>query len=243
MEKGHLQSENNTKYSGESELLLAESNLSGYNKDIVRKISGEISGSINVLEFGAGIGTLAAEYQRATGVKPECVELDATQRQIIIDRGFICYTSLYEVNDTYDAIYTSNVLEHIENDREAISQLKTKLRKNRILVIYVPAFMILFSGLDSAVGHYRRYHKKELMEKVINSGFKVRKCHFVDSVGFMAWLYIKFRGYDRKEKSGGGKSMMIYDKIVYPISKVFDLVGFRYLFGKNIMLVASNDYE
>ena len=37
--------------------------------------------------------------------------------------------------------------------------------------------------------------------------------------------------------------MRVYDRFIYPVSRFFDFIGFRYLFGKNIMLVASNDNE
>jgi predicted SAM-dependent methyltransferase len=58
-------------------------------------------------------------------------------------------------------IYSSNVLEHIEDDSRALNEMFAKLQINGKLAIYVPAFMFLFSDLDIKAGHFRRYSKKE----------------------------------------------------------------------------------
>jgi hypothetical protein len=57
-----------------------------------------------------------------------------------------------------------------------------KLSDNGVLAIYVPAFQILFSELDSQVGHYRRYSRKDLRQKLRQSGFEVEKIVYVDKV-------------------------------------------------------------
>jgi hypothetical protein len=37
------------------------------------------------------------------------------------------------------------------------------LQDGGTLAIYVPAFMLIFNNLDRAVGHYRRYHRADLV--------------------------------------------------------------------------------
>ena len=106
------------------------------------------------------------------------------------------------------------------------------------LVIYVPAFMCLYSKLDSSIGHYRRYHKKELFEKLRKSRFEVIDSFYVDSIGFFASLAIKFFGYKGRLRLGGKASLLIYDKLIYPISEILDALGLRYFFGKNILVAA-----
>ena len=56
-----LQSENNTANGGTYELFAIEHQLLNYNADIVRKRAAYMRADEHVLEFGAGIGTLAAE--------------------------------------------------------------------------------------------------------------------------------------------------------------------------------------
>jgi len=69
-------------------------------------------------------------------------------------------------------------------------------------------------------------------------GLTVEKLHFADSVGFFASLAMKLFGYNKEGGIGSVSSMRFYDKWLLPISIVLDNVGFKYLFAKNIVLVA-----
>ena len=98
--------------------------------------------------------------------------------------------------------------------------------------------MLLWSKLDEEVGHYRRYEYTELKEKCEQVGLTIEKLHFADSVGFFASLAMKFFGYDKDGGIGSVSSLRFYDKWILPISIFLDNVGFKHLFGKNIVLVA-----
>ena len=137
------QSADNTEYSGARELLIDEKYLNNYKNSIVIKILKYFKSTDKVLEYGAGVGTLAQNWETETGIKPECLEIDNNLRSILINRGFKCYDKPESVTKTYDGIYTSNVLEHIENDDETLKQIHTMLKPGCNLAIYVPAFMCL----------------------------------------------------------------------------------------------------
>ena len=107
------------------------------------------------------------------------------------------------------------------------------------LAIYVPALPFLFSDMDAQVGHYRRYKKKELIVKVQESGFVVEKCYWNDCIGVAAWFSLKILGYKGKTGIGSKKSLEIYDKFVYPISKILDRFFFKNVIGKNLFLFAT----
>ena len=169
-------------------------------------------------------------------MKPECLEIDDSLRNILINRGFKCYDKPGSITKTYSGIYTSNVLEHIDDDVEALRNIHAMLKPGGHLVIYVPAFMCLYSKLDSSIGHYRRYHKEELFEKLRKSRFEVIDSFYVDSIGFFASLAIKFFGYKGRLRLGGKTSLLLYDKLIYPVSEVLDALGLRYFFGKNILV-------
>ena len=232
------QSPNNLDYSGTKELLIDEKYLNNYKNSIVMNILKYFKSSDKVLEYGAGVGTLARNWEVKTGIKPECLEIDSSLRSMLVDRGFRCYDKPESVTKTYDGIYTSNVLEHIEDDAETLRKIHGMLKPGRNLVIYVPALMCLYSELDSFIGHYRRYHKKELLEKLRKNKFEVIDSFYVDSIGFFASLAIKFFGYKGSLRLGNKGSLLIYDKYIYPISKILDALGLRYFFGKNILVAA-----
>ncbi len=234
-----FQTDTQTEYVGSAELLAIEQNLRYYNSDIVSKMTRYFAGKRPVLEFGAGIGTLAREWHKETGVKPECLEIDARQQQTILDRGFACYGSLGAVTKKFGGIYSSNVLEHIEDDVRILEQLNALLVDGGILAIYVPAFMCLFSNIDKSLGHYRRYHKAELIDKAVRTGFQIVTCQYVDSIGFFSWYAAKLLGNVDGANLSSSRSLRFYDSWLYPISRALDALFAKRLVGKNLLLVAK----
>lgn len=237
------QDDKNSEYSGTEFLSEGETSLRNYNNQIVRKFRNAIFPSVvdanaRILDFGAGIGTLALIWRERYGISPYCSEIDGNQLKVLNQLGFVSTDNISNLGEM-DAIYTSNVLEHIEKDEEIIRELAYKLRQGGKLVIYVPALMILFSDLDRSVGHYRRYERKDLIEKVKKSGLIIKKCEYADSIGVPASLALKILGYRSKANLGGGLSLRIYDNFILPISLFLDFLGFKYFLGKNLFLVAE----
>jgi predicted RNA methylase len=66
-----------------------------------------------VLDFGAGYGTLALIWKEITGQSVECLEIDLEQLKEIQSRGFVAWNSVKDITTKFDFIYASNVLEHI----------------------------------------------------------------------------------------------------------------------------------
>jgi SAM-dependent methyltransferase len=229
----------NIDYSGTEELWSIENTLTNYSNGIVSSLSKmQPSEAAITLEFGAGIGTLAEIWKKRTGNAPDCVELDIKLQSILRARGFTTFTNLNDTSKLYDLIYTSNVLEHIEDDIGAIKQIHSKLNKDGILGIYVPALMILYSRFDAKVGHIRRYEKSELKKKIKSAGFEVLTCEYSDMIGFFAWLAKKHSKNTRDTGLGGNQKLAFYDKYLYPLSNFLDKAGFKHLFGKNLLLIA-----
>lgn len=232
-----FQNEKNLAYSGTEELWLIDKCLQKYNLDIATKISREIMYCRNILEFGAGIGSIASLVQNITKKTIDCIEIDPLLYNFLISKNFKCYQQLNKVDIKYDAVYSSNVFEHIENDQDYFMKIREVLNKDGVLIIYVPAFQILYSDIDKQVGHVRRYHKSDLCQKLVKSGFIISNSYYVDSIGFFVWLALKLF-------PGGGsqmseKKLVAYDKIFYPISQLFDKLGLRNFIGKNLMVIAK----
>jgi hypothetical protein len=101
----------------------------------------------------------------------------------------------------------------------------------------VPANKFIYSHIDKKLEHFRRYDKKELIEKVAGAGFKIDSCVFVDSIGLFAWLFLKI--FKLQISESGSRLLPIYDKFIWPISQFLDNLGLKYLFGRNLLLLAS----
>lgn len=188
------------------------------------------------VDFGAGIGTFAKEITRRGG-NVQCVETDAAQMALMQQQGFVVHASLAAYDDdSIDFVYTFNVMEHIDEDRACFEQMHRKLKKGGRLLVYVPAFQILFSSMDRKVGHVRRYTRQELAEKVTAAGFRVIDNSYVDSIGFFVTLLYKLIGSESGDINR--KALIIYDRVLFPLSRLLDRM-FGRLLGKNVFLVAE----
>lgn len=249
MRDSKKQNNSQSEYSGKSELLVGEETLISYNKFIVKSFIDffEIPATNHVskeseprtLDFGAGYGALAICWREMTGLPVECLEIDEIQKRELEKRGFVSYNSISQIQSHFRYVYTSNVLEHIENDVQTLKEVSNLLEDSGRIGIYVPAFMCLFSDLDRSVGHYRRYSKRELIRKVESVGLQVIDCRYVDSIGFFASLVIRIFGWRSIGGIGSAGSLSFYDKVVFPISRMIDKVTFGRLLGKNIILLAK----
>jgi SAM-dependent methyltransferase len=190
------------------------------------------SGSI--LDFGAGAGTYA-HLVKETSPSILCVEPDRNLASNLLQEGFIVFQDIKSVPaNSVEALYSLNVLEHIEDDACAIAELYRCLKPGGRGLIYVPAMQILFSAMDKKVCHFRRYERGDLVFLMEQAGFKVEHSAYADSLGFFASLAYKWWG-----NNDGGineKSLIIYDRLIFPISRICD-VFFQRWFGKNTFVI------
>ena len=129
------------------------------------------------------------------------------------------------------------MLEHIKDETSTLLSFYHHLNADGKLGIFVPANPLLYSHIDKKLEHFRRYTKAELKEKVKQAGFKIDECYFVDSLGLFAWFFVKV--FELEISSEGSTLLKFYDRYIWPISKTLDFLGLRFLFGKNLLLLAS----
>ncbi|RRD56288.1 class I SAM-dependent methyltransferase [Comamonadaceae bacterium OH2545_COT-014] len=195
-------------------------------------------GAKRILDFGAGTGYLASCFRAQTKIQPLLLEIDPSLRARCISQGFETYSTLAEVPTELDFIYSSNVLEHIENDLEMLIKLKGKLRIGGKIALYLPAFNILWSNMDVRVGHYRRYNRKNLSRLLRGAGYNVELCHYADSLGFFVTLL--YKSLPGRDGEASKESLHLYDNYIFPLSRKLDGVV-RSFVGKNIFIVARKE--
>jgi len=182
--------------------------LEPYNRWLVDRFRGALGRRI--LEIGAGFGNMtrhlteerelvvasdldpvAVEYLKGTFREKEDVRvasyrfpLDAKAREEI--RGF-----------GIDTLVCCNVLEHIEDDRSTLEDMREVLGPGGRLVLLVPALARLYGSLDVHLRHFRRYEKAELEEKLRTAGFAIEDCRFLNRPGVFGW-YVNGRLLRRK---------------------------------------------
>lgn len=195
-----------------------------------------------VLEVGAGHGTftglLSTSSARvvATDVSERCAEILGTrfadEPRVTVLRG-----STAEVAGLppFDSAVLLNVLEHIEDDDGALRELLTTLKPGGRLILWVPAFAILYSDFDQKIGHYRRYRKGGLEAQLSSAGYEVTDIRYVNSVGALAWLVVA-RLLHRVPT--GGLSVKMYDSCFVPVLKRVER-RWGTPFGQSLFAVAT----
>jgi SAM-dependent methyltransferase len=206
-----------------------------YNRYLASLIDSHLQPHFRVLDFGAGAGTFALPLLRR-GIEVVCVEPDAVLGTRLRDAGVTVAVGLDEVADeSMDLIYTLNVLEHIPDDAGTLQALSTKLKSDGTLLVYVPAFEILYSSFDAQIGHLRRYRRGTLANLVGAARLQVTEARYADSAGFLAAVLFRVIGH------GGSinrRAIKFYDLTVFPLSRIADKLLSRWI-GKNVIIVAK----
>jgi len=77
------------------------------------------------------------------------------------------------IGEVFDLIVAFDVIEHIEYDVAAISNINKMLREGGTLIITVPQHTFLWSKLDEILKHKRRYSRRGLVTKLQENGFDI----------------------------------------------------------------------
>jgi SAM-dependent methyltransferase len=125
------------------------------------------------------------------------------------------------VANPFDSIVCLNVLEHIEDDLFALSQMRDALAPRGKLALLVPAHRFLYGEFDRAVGHFRRYEKRELAIKLERVGLVELEMKFFNLAAALPWL-INGRLLKRDYLPAGQASLA--NRLV-PLLKLERLIG------------------
>ena len=151
------------------------------------------SPGLEILDAGAGQGTMSARLQRlgydvtSTDVSEAAVEVLRTQLAGPVVEANV--TDLPFADATFDGVVLGEVLEHVEDDRGALAELARVLRRGGVLAASVPANPALYGPSDEWAGHVRRYTRGALLEACAGAGLTVNSC--------VAWGFPFSRLYHR----------------------------------------------
>ena len=227
------QAQGGLRYAGRPELVQTES-LRNYNRFICHLFRRQYEGGV-ILDFGAGIGTLADHMSDLGEIV--CVEVDPEYAEALRAKGYEVLSSVELMKDgAVSFAYSSNVLEHLTDDLGALRAIYRKMRPGGRLALFVPAFESIWTALDDRVGHKRRYTQESLADVVARSGFRVENACYVDSIGFLLAFLFRFIG--SKDGSLNTTHLVMFDRVIFPMSRAMDMIC-RRLFGKNVYLVAQ----
>lgn len=177
-----------------------------YNRWILQKFAGLVKGDI--LEIGCGIGNFTkslTKYGKVTAIDINNDYIEQAKKKVggyaRIGFGDIEKGNYFFKGRVFDTIVCINVLEHIKDDVMALQNIYKLLKPNGILILHVPAHLFLYGSIDAAIGHFRRYEIKKLINNMQSSGFEIDQAKRLNFIGAVGWFIVNklFRDKEVKE--------------------------------------------
>lgn len=230
---------NSLTYAG-SELAMF-SKASKWKRYVVRSIRRYLKGDL--LEVGAGIGSnttmLAPFFERCSCLEPDSsLFLELKERISTNDLSEKC-TALNSTLESsglrhgaFDAVIYWDVLEHIEDDAHELATAAQFARRGGYVIVIAPAYELLFSAFDRAIGHFRRYNSSSLT--ILGaSALRLVACFYLDSCGILLSLANRVL---LKRTCPSRSQIAVWDRLCVPCSMCVDFLV-RNSFGKTVVAV------
>lgn len=179
-------------------------------REVISFVSNYIKKDFQLLDLGCGVGTI--DFYLAPKVK-SLIGIDVSKHAIEIaiknSRKFglvkkISYFTINFPNETinkkFDVVLCSEVLEHVLNDRLALTRIYKLLKKGGFLILTSPSVKTLFyrfgllKEFDKRVGHLRRYSPDKLATLLKSVGFTPLKIE--EKEGILRNILFSFKAGD-----------------------------------------------
>jgi SAM-dependent methyltransferase len=135
-----------------------------------------------ILDAGCGSGRNMVELARHGAVTG--VELSEASAQLARARaaGEVLEGSVMDMpfeHASFDLAVSLDVIEHLQDDVDALRELRRVTKPGAALLVTVPAYQWLWSGHDEVNHHHRRYNRRTLLAAAESAGWRVeRSTHF-----------------------------------------------------------------
>lgn len=211
---------------------------------------------LKILNIGVATGhtsELLQAFGDVTSVEydKDCYEFVKNKLDLNLINGSIL--DLPFENESFDLVCAFDVIEHVEDDKLAVLEMKRVCKTGGHLCITVPAFMFLWSEHDEVNHHFRRYKIPELTSIFADKN----KITYVSYFNFFLFFPIAavrlIKSIFKSEKRDHGRSSD-FEKLDNSIaSKLFYLIfkseipflkkRMRFPFGISILLSYRNDHS
>lgn len=203
------------------ETLQAVRHARRYNRYLFRKVDPFVGD--RVLEAGAGIGNITVHLLHRelvivgdldTGYIQRLRQIFGANPNVEPRQMDLTMTEAYDaISDRrLDSVVCLNVLEHLSPDREVLGLFHRVLQPGGTVVVLVPAGRWLYGTIDRALGHVRRYSRRELRAKLEEAGFEVLRTFAVNRVAPIGWW---LNGRILRRKALPAFQMRLFDLVVF----------------------------
>jgi 2-polyprenyl-3-methyl-5-hydroxy-6-metoxy-1,4-benzoquinol methylase len=196
-----------------------------------------------ILEVGCGIGTYTAQIavgsRRIVAVDMEYAFVQEANRRLgqRLNLQLICGDAteidIPTLNDkSFDTVMLLDVLEHNADDIGLLRCLSSRLKPGGHLILKVPAMPSLYSPMDQALGHWRRYDKNRLSGVIHRSGLEIVDVWSFNAFAVLGWWW---NGRVQKRRSPPAEQVALFNRLV-PMLRLVDRAA-RLLCGISLIAV------
>ncbi len=162
-------------------------------RDMIMRLLRDESKESRILDIGCSAGAMLRQLERAGFVNAWGIDTSEKAVESCRAKGqknvsLMDGASMAFGDSEFDLLIASDVLEHIADDRMALSEWRRVLKTGGRLLVFVPAFPFLWSGHDEANRHYRRYGRRELVSKLQDAGFSIERSTYWNAATFLPVL-------------------------------------------------------
>jgi SAM-dependent methyltransferase len=145
---------------------------------------------MQILNVGAATGAsteMLQSFGEVSSLEYDQPSVDYCRDVLKLDVIQGSITALPYADASFDLVCAFDVVEHVEDDRLAVSELIRVCKPGGHVFVTVPAYMSLWSDHDVVNNHYRRYQQTELLA-LFSSGSLLRSTYFNTLLFPMIWL-------------------------------------------------------
>ncbi len=170
-------------------------------RDLIRFLPKK--GRLKILEVGSGIGSITQELIKhgsvvASDLSDEYTGMLRERFGFVDDFKSVQWDATAAIESAatpeevrsghFDLIVAFNVVEHLPHADQVIQRWRSLLSAEGAMMLLVPFSQRLYTPIDRAVGHVKRYTRPELENLLESCGAQVIQSRYANPLGILGWI-------------------------------------------------------
>lgn len=205
-----------------------------------------------ILDVGAGTGYLSESLTAfgkvsALEQSPQALAFLKQKANLTVVSGILPNSNLNK--ESFDLVTAFDVLEHIEDDRGALTEICSALKEDGYFLMTVPAHKSFWSDHDVIHHHFRRYNPRQLESLIKEHGFEIIYSTPFQTMLFPVFVldrflrnFFKFPHIDRPPQLPPRWLNWIAYKI-FSVEKLWTSNGLRSPIGSSHLVLARKNFS